>query len=495
MFRKIRITVAALFLIGITLLLIGIGRDWLAWMASLQFLPSLLALNIPVMVGILLLTFLFGRLYCSIICPLGVFQDIVLWMRRSYGSIRSKLQARRLRRLKAAGKPLPKPKKFSMDFRYRKENRWLRLIILGLCIIGQVASVQFLLTLLAPYSAYGRFVRSIVGLAEGDSMVPALLIVAGVTFVLVTVLAWTGGRTWCNNICPVGSVLSLVSRFAIFRPVIDKSKCTACKKCERNCKSSCIDIKNHKIDTANCVMCFDCIENCNDGAISIGRAKAQAVPAEVNTPESQSRRNFLGASAVLIGGSVLANAQSKHLDGGLAEVIDKQTPPRQKRIVPPGAVSHRHLAKHCTACQLCVSSCPNGVLRTSRDLGCFLQPEMGYEKGYCRPECTACADVCPTDAIRPLERYEKLNIRIGTARMNPELCFAATGKENCGNCALHCPSGAIRMVEAEGYPKPIPVVNEEQCTGCGACEFLCPSRPVSAIVVDGLSTHIDKFAS
>ena len=82
MLRKTRIFLATLFLIGITLLFIGIGHDWWGWMAKLQFLPSLLALNLAVVIGVVLLTLLVGRIYCSVICPLGVFQDLVIWTRR-----------------------------------------------------------------------------------------------------------------------------------------------------------------------------------------------------------------------------------------------------------------------------------------------------------------------------------------------------------------------------------------------------------------------------
>ena len=57
-----------------------------------------------------------------------------------------------------------------------------------------------------------------------------------------------------------------------------------------------------------------------------------------------------------------------------------------------------------------------------------------------------------------------------------------------GNCARHCPSGAIQMVPIDANDEEsikIPVVNTERCIGCGACENLCPSRPFSAIYVEG----------
>lgn len=116
-----------------------------------------------------------------------------------------------------------------------------------------------------------------------------------------------------------------------------------------------------------------------------------------------------------------------------------------------------------------------------------MQPEMGYENGYCRPECNRCSEVCPTDAIRLIDLAEKSSIKIGTARVVRKNCLMNEGK-HCGNCARHCPAGAISILplDSSEQPKYGPVVDAERCIGCGACENLCPVRPVSAIVVDGI---------
>lgn len=521
MLRKIRIILALVFLAGITLLLVGIGRQWWGWMASLQLLPSFLALNIPVLLGILLLTFLLGRLYCSIICPMGVFQDAVIFLRRVFGTWQGKRQARRMKRLKEQGKPLPKPVNHIKRFAFVREHRITRAVILILTIASAFTTGQLILTLLAPYSAYGRMVRSIAGLAQGDSMAPALLITAGITSALIFILAWTRGRAYCNTICPVGTFLSIFSRFSLLRITIDKDKCIACKRCGSRCKASCIDMDGHRVDTSRCIVCFDCIDNCSEGAIKyrfVGLrpavpgtpVKTESGPIAKSADNSgtgkegtdKGRRSFIATGAAAIGAGALAgtaiNASAqvvKRLDGGLAEVIDKKAPERRERLVPPGAWSVKHFYDHCTACQLCVSNCPNNVLRASTDLGHFLQPQMSFEHGFCRPECTSCSEVCPTDAIGPIQRDEKLSVSIGKARIDFKLCFAATDKEDCGNCARHCPTGALRMITAEGFNRPIPVVATKHCIGCGACEFLCPSRPISAITVDGLSVHESAIPS
>lgn len=469
MLRKIRIAAAALFFAGITLLFVGIGHQWWGWMAKLQFLPSCMALNFAAIAFVLLLTLVFGRIYCSVICPMGVFQDLVIRVRKL---------------LSPKGR---KPKRH-----FVKEPRIVRYGVLALVIVTALTFSQLLLTVLAPYSAYGRMVRSIVGLSRGESLAPALLITAAATLVVICVCAWIWGRGWCNTVCPVGSVLGLVSRFSLFKVSIDQSQCVSCRKCEKGCKSSCIDIDTHTIDHSRCVDCFDCLDSCPKGGIkfrfSLPR-KAKTVP--VTESVDKGRRAFMATTA-LVGGSLALGAQNKRLDGGLADVIDKTSPERSERLIPFGAESVKDFYDRCTACQLCVSNCPNGVLRPSTDIGHFLQPQMGYEKGWCRPECTTCSQVCPAGAIRPLKAEEKLTHKIGTAKVNLSLCLAAKDEAGCGNCSRHCPVGAVRMVKTDGYHRSIPVVAEAQCIGCGACEYLCPARPISAITVDGISVHIKK---
>ena len=167
-------------------------------------------------------------------------------------------------------------------------------------------------------------------------------------------------------------------------------------------------------------------------------------------------------------------------------------PERVTRLVPPGAVSLGNMAQHCTACQLCVSQCPEGVLRASTEIDTFMQPYMDFDHGYCRPECTKCSEVCPSGAIRPITWEEKSAIQIGRAVWVPANCIVNTDGVECGNCARHCLVGAIKMVPSEPdnpESRKIPAVDESRCIGCGACETVCPARPFSAIYVEGLEVH------
>lgn len=480
MLKKIRIAIALVFFIGITLLFVGIGQQWWGWMAKLQFLPSCLALNFAVIAGVIALTLVFGRIYCSVICPMGVFQDIVMWLRRRGGLLLNKIQAKKIKKAKAENKQIPVLKPYVKHFGFVKEKKVVRYTVLALTLVAIFAGIQFFVALIAPYSAYGRIVRTFAGIAEGQSIVPDMLFVAFITLIVIFICAWLWGRAWCNTICPVGTTLGLFSRFALFRPVIETEKCNACGRCYRGCKSSCIDGEHHKIDYSRCVDCFDCIGRCKGNAIhykfvGFGGPKANAGKKAAETTQDNGRRAFLATSVF-----ALTALASEAGSGRLIAAPAMQKAPERSRIVPFGAGSEKNFYDHCTACQLCVSNCKGGVLRASGDLQHFLQPQLDYSNGYCRPDCNNCSTLCPAGAILPVTLEEKHGIRIGVAKVDTDTCAG------CGKCSRKCPEGAIEMVSGR------PVVDTMKCIGCGACEYICPVRPVKAIRVGGLSIHTRK---
>lgn len=492
MLRIIRIFLAVLFCLGITALFLdfsGFLPKYIGWMAKVQFLPAVMATSFVIVAVILVFTLLFGRWYCSVVCPLGVMQDGFNFVARMVKKNR---------------------------FHYVKENKWVRYTVLALFVLLTIVGLNGVAILVAPYSAYGRIVANLmqplylkinnllaaaaerrgsydfytvdIWLKSGVS-----LAVAVATVVVVGFLALRRGRTWCNTVCPVGTVLGLMSRFAIFRPVIDADKCKNCRKCEKSCKASCIDIENHRIDYSRCVSCMDCISKCKFDALHYrnGRFTLKTDDGKVD----EDKRKFLITTAVL-GSTALLSAQEKKIDGGLAAVEQKQVPTRGVPLKPAGSRSLKNFSTRCTGCQLCVTECPNHVLRPSKKLDTMLQPEMSFERGFCRPECTRCSEVCPSGAIRAVTREEKSNIKIGIAILVKDRCLPYTENVKCGNCARHCPSDAIVMIPKEkgsdpGLPMTIlvPQVVEEKCIGCGACEYLCPSRPFSAIYVNGYERH------
>ena len=506
MLKRIRVILATIVFALITLVFLdftGTIHVWFSWLAKIQFLPAVLALNVIVVAVLVILTLLLGRIYCSVICPLGIMQDIIARLNR-------------------------KKNRYS----YSGEKRVLRYAVLVVFVVLLVVGLGAFAALLAPYSSYGRIAENLLrpvylfgnnilaSIAEhfnsyafyhADVWIKSLptFIIAAVSFVVIGYLAWRGGRTYCNTICPVGTVLSFFARFSLFKIYFDEDKCRKCSKCSKNCKASCIDYKNMTVDYSRCVTCGNCLEQCSFDALHFGmRAKKKVERGERNEERNEERtgkqgvdegkRAFLLGAALATTGAAIAQVKKK-TDGGLAVIEDKEAPNRTTPITPPSSYSAKNMAQHCTACQLCVSECPNEVLRPSTDLMTLMQPTMSYERGYCRPECNRCSEVCPTGAIEPIKKEDKTSIQIGHAvwvkhQCIPVMTDADKDQETveCGNCARHCPTGAILMVplrEDDEESPMVPTVNAAKCIGCGACENLCPARPFPAIYVEGHEMH------
>lgn len=485
MLRKIRIVLAVVFFAAITLLLLdftGILHTYLGWMAKVQLLPAVLALNFGVIAGLLVLTLVLGRVYCSVICSMGVMQDCFSWLGGKFMKNR---------------------------FHYTKGHTVLRIVALVIFVALMVLGLNAIAILVAPYSAYGRIATTLFqpvymwvnnmiayfceradtyAFYHVDVWVKSVvvLVVSVVTFVVIGFMSFRWGRLWCNTICPVGTVLGFLSKFAWIKPHIDDKKCVGCGKCAKNCKSQCINPETHEIDYSRCVACMDCMDNCKLGAIKLsgGCGKKQTKAGEeVDT----SRRKFVVTTAA-VGAAMAVEAQATKVDGGLAVIEDKQLPERQVPVKPFGAQGLKHFSQHCTACQLCVAECPEKVLRPSKNLTTMMQPEMQFDKGYCRPDCTRCSEVCPAGAIKKIDIAEKSAISVGHAVTVPHNCLLSSGEE-CHACERHCPTGAITIMEGiEGAHNNV-TVNEQLCIGCGACEHYCPVRPFSAIYVEGRETH------
>ena len=486
MLRKIRITLAIAMITLVTLLFLGVSwrlNLWINWVAKIQLLPAVLAMNFIVIAALIVLTLVFGRIYCSVICPLGVMQDFFSW-------IGGKIWKNR--------------------FRHTKEHKWLRYSLLGIFVVCLIIGFAPVTTLLAPYSAYGRIVNSLfrplydmlnnalAGMETDTYHFSQVEIwmrsvttfaVAIATLLVLAFLALRYGRTYCNTICPVGTALSFFARFSLLKIRFDNDKCKSCGMCEKNCKASAIDFRTGDVDYSRCVVCGDCLDKCKFDALhfSLPKGKKSETAEQPSSPSDPTRRMFLATAGMLTATAAMAQTQMK-VDGGLAVIEDKQAPERKTRITPPGSISLNNMSRHCTACQLCVSACPNDVLRPSTEFSTFMQPVMSFERGYCRPECSRCSEVCPTGAIRKITPADKTAIHVGHAVWIGKNCLPLTDGVSCGNCARHCPTGAIQMIEYEGVQ--VPAVDANKCIGCGACENLCPARPFSAIYVEGNEQHV-----
>lgn len=452
----------------------------LDWVARLQLVPLTLAGCTSALIAWVALTMVFGRLYCSWFCPMGAMQDIFARLRR-----------------------LTKKQAFRHRYSYSRPKNLLRYIWLGIVVASVCVGVGVLLSLFDPYSAFGRIISQLVkplwGALWGNpvavSSVAAFAIALLTLFGIGAVAAWRG-RLYCNTFCPVGSSLSVLSRNSLFHFDIDTDLCVNCGACGRVCKSECIDQNDHVVDGSRCVMCFNCVSVCNEKAIryttnrkklSIPLMQRVERPAASSAAVKIDRRKFMAAGLMLAAAPAL-DAVAGKLEG--AAMGAKGAIPCRP-VAPPGRRSMKEFLERCTGCGLCVSHCPQHVLKPSAgQLGWrhMLHPVMDYNRSYCLYDCTLCTEVCPTEALQPLTVDEKHIFIIGHAKTEWANCVG------CGMCANSCPRKAIRMVSRpDGIPVPsgamsglVPVVDPALCIGCGACQSRCPATPVKAIAVDGI---------
>ena len=270
--RLLRLVLAVFAMLGLTLSLLdftGLASDYLGWIAKIQFMPSALALSVWTVLAILAVTFLFGRVYCSVLCPLGILQDVFCFFRRIFGL------------------------RFSADAPLAGAARTVREVVrMAIAIVFFCgAFLGFHYQWLEPYGIYSRVAQTLLGPLWGmgnnvlaawaertgrytfyavEHVAPAVCVIAVSAgfLALIAALAVWRGRVWCNTVCPVGTVLAHIARHARFKPTIDSAKCVKCGDCARACKGGCIDVKTGKIDLVKCVGCFDCGAACRKGALT-----------------------------------------------------------------------------------------------------------------------------------------------------------------------------------------------------------------------------------
>lgn len=495
--RTLRWLVAVILFVTTTAVFVDfkelVPPAWASWLAGLNFVPSAIrlfkALGIIGIVSIatILLTLLFGRLYCSFICPLGIFQDLVNRIARIFRK--------------------------KTIFRYAKPREILRNSILVITLLSLVSGSLFVVYLLDPYSNFGRMMTAfakpvaiivnnlMASLADKVKLygmytypIPhwswwAVAFPAGF-LVLVSVFAFFSGRLYCNTVCPVGTLLGWVSKLSLMKIRFDTTKCTTCAKCARVCKSQCIDLRNKSIDFSRCVACYNCTGVCTEGAIGYAFSSLKW-PSQKPLKENPDRRKLFALTAAYL----LARwVKPEQLLAG-PDVHNKvpTTIPNDKTtiVVPPGARSKGHILSACTACHLCVSACPAGVIRPAfleHGFTGMMQPFMDFTVSYCTFECNRCTQVCPTGALLPVTMEEKKTLQIGKVHFIHDNCVVVTDNTACGSCSEHCPTQAVHMVPYKGNLT-IPETDQTICIGCGACEHACPTRPFRAIYVDGCATH------
>ncbi len=497
--KKIRTGLSLLFFVALLFVFIGIeagpSRALGDVLLRLQFFPSVIRFitmffSIWAMgfLLILMLTWLFGRIYCSSVCPLGTLQDIVIRIARFFRS------GKKRRFFFSSGRKMI-----------------LRYSILIATIILWVFGNMFLVNLLDPFSNFGKISVSIFQplyiwihnsltflLEDFDIYIlrpltmhalpwDVILVSVSVFLVIVVMAAWRG-RLFCNTICPVGSVLALVADRSLFRITFRDEACTFCKRCEFVCKAECLDSQNKQVDQGRCINCFNCFTACPKGGLTYALASQKTKEEHTVSTSDVSKRTFL----LTLASGFLSMPLIKRRSYGQGASKPGMIPIEQQQpVTPPGSISRTHFTNHCIACYLCVSACPTKVIVPAFfDYGLqgFMQPKLDFHRNFCNYDCIRCTEVCPTGAITKQSEEEKKQIKIGEVRFLVESCVVTVDRTDCGACSEHCPTKAVQMVPWEDGLF-IPEIYPELCVGCGACEYACPTEPYKAIYVTGLPVH------
>ena len=414
--------------------------DPLVWMASSVAARGLAPYGWMAL-GLVIVTAVFGRVFCGWVCPLGGLIDAVGIAR---GSRR--------------GVPLAKR---------------LSLVRFGLllALVGAAAAGANLVGWFDPLVMSARALHVSRGMhMDGAGAAIAWLLVA--TALALTLVA---PRLWCRIACPLGALLSLIARVAPYQRRVGDS-CTECAACATACPMGHSDA-DHTV--ADCIGCRRCQAACAEQAIAFSFSlRSPSTHEELHHQRSisRSRRAFLLGSASLV-------------IGGVASLIIR---PRSGRVPlrPPGAQDEAELATRCVGCGTCLAVCPTGGLLplvSARRLNAVFTPKLVPSVGACLPGCTACGDACPTGAIARIEAEDKAKIQIGLAVIDRSRCLPWAKHERCLVCEDNCPDdyAAIEM-RLKRAGELVPYVKRGLCTGCGICEHECPEAAIRVVAVNDI---------
>jgi polyferredoxin len=456
---------------------------------------------------ILIPTIFLGRFFCGWICPLGTLNH---WI--------SEIRSERLKR-KGKGK--------INSNRYKKYQRIKYYIFLFFIAAALIGTLQ--VGLLDPLSFMARSIGTVVlptihtaadsilswvksfgispvsGFAQFvyDLIAPLLLtfrqahfhtiLTIGLLFIAALVMNRIFTRFWCRGICPLGAMLGIFSRFAIFGLEKDESRCDKCKLCLLHCQGADNPDVGSRWRQPECVLCLNCQNACPNGSLKFKFFPNQEVTRTNPAPTQKvdiSRRKVMLSVA---GGAALFPL----LRSGDAFEVNADS----RLIRPPGSVAEDEFLSSCIRCGQCMRVCPNNALHPTlfeAGLEGMWSPIMIPKIGYCEPTCTLCTQVCPTGAILELTLKEKVGDenthpnRVGTAFIDRGRCLPWAMDRPCIVCEEWCPTSpkSIYLKEetvTDNKGKQItvkrPYIDPELCTGCGACEFACPVVDKPAVYV------------
>ncbi len=300
--------------------------------------------------------------------------------------------------------------------------------------------------------------------------------------VLIFILEFFGKRFWCRNLCPLGGLLAILSRISVFKRLPAKS-CKNCGLCETRCRMDAFN-DSHGFTFEECNLCMDCLEFCPDQITSF----KFCIPKN-NTKININRRQMI--SAGLIGLTIPVLSRTSAVSKTREDYL----------IRPPGALSEIDFLASCVRCGECMKVCINTALQPlffEKGLEGMFTPKLVPRLGYCEFNCTLCSQVCPTGALEKLNRKQKHDFIMGKAYFDTNKCLVYAQKKSCMVCEEHCPThdkaikfNEIKTMDFQGRLIILkqPYVKEELCIGCGICEHICPVPGSSAIRVVGKASQ------
>ncbi|MBI5779568.1 MAG: 4Fe-4S binding protein [Planctomycetes bacterium] len=421
--------------------------------------------------GLIIIASIFlGRVFCGWACPLGTTMDL-------------------FHRLKKPRKPDIQP--ILPPLRRVKYFVLLTIIIaaiFGANIAGWLdpITIAFKSFALSLYPAVDYILKGLfnkvglksfisplndIGILDTHSILFHNSIIFFLILTVILLLTFYQTRFWCRNLCPLGALLTLLSKWRILNLSTGRHLCTKCQRCQSSCKTGVFN-SDFSLNDEECIQCFSCVKECSKTGISIGFSKDKSVRISI----LPSRRGLLVASG-------LAVLSAPLLKRSFGLRLGQSLP----RLRPPGVSrSEGEFLSKCQRCGECMKACPtNGLqpLLAESGLYAMFSPVLVPRIGNCRYYCNACGQVCPSHAIPDMDLADKQEWKIGRAYFDTTRCIPYVNKEHCLTCEEFCPvpEKAIEHYVKDGLE--YPYVVKERCIGCGLCEKVCPVQGLAAIRV------------
>ncbi len=324
--------------------------------------------------------------------------------------------------------------------------------------------------------------------------------IVGIMFISLLVANWYIPRFFCRVLCPLGALLGVFSRFALWRIDRDPVRCTDCDLCLKSCEGASDPHKD--LRKSECFVCMNCIEDCPHDALTFRFLPRKA--SEIAAPEVGRRQLVMAGIAGLLMFPMVRRSGlvTKNFQRGV--------------IRPPGSVAEDEFLRRCIKCDQCIRVCPTNVLQPAMfeaGLEGLWTPIMISKMGWCELNCTLCSQVCPTGAIREISIAEKLGvgpfevkgpIKTGTAFYNQGRCLPWAMDTPCVVCEEVCPVSPKAIFArihkgTDRYGDPIelkrPYIDPDKCIGCGICEHECPVKDDPAVYVTAIGETRSKDRS